>query len=209
MTTKTAREVEHGPCRDCGLMYARGYAPDERYHRKVHDEALYGRRAELPDGFYAITHESRIALQKLAQSAASAARRETEYDFPSFAAVKKKHDKYKTIAMICVQGGRVCGLLVSRERECQYSASLNSFQRDQLDGWRPTEIKEVESRNRRAIDMIWVLKESRRQGVAKGLADALANHCGLLLEDFAHMLPFREEAVNLWKALELSTIYVV
>ena len=57
--------------------------------------------------------------------------------------------------------------------------------------------------------MIWVLKKSRRQGIAKGLTDALANYCGLQVEDLAHMLPFGEDALNLWKALKLSTIYVV
>jgi GNAT superfamily N-acetyltransferase len=57
--------------------------------------------------------------------------------------------------------------------------------------------------------MIWVLKKHRRQGVAKGLIEALARHCELKVEDVAHMIPFREDAVHLWKALKLSTIYVV
>jgi len=57
--------------------------------------------------------------------------------------------------------------------------------------------------------MIWVLRKMRNQGVAKGLAQALASHCGMKIGDLAHMVPFTESALNLWKALKMSTIYVV
>jgi hypothetical protein len=209
MSGDAQRDIEDGPCPDCGLLYVRGYAPDERYHRRVHDEAVNGHRAKLDDGFYAVTHKSRVSLQKLAEAAASAAHYETKYDFSSFTAIKKKSDEYKTIAMIYVRNGRVRGLLVSRERECSYTASLDSFQQDYCDSWRPTQGTEVQPQARRAIDMIWVLRKERKQGVAKGLVEALAAHCNLRVEDFAHMIPFSEDAVNLWKALKLSTIYVV
>jgi ribosomal protein S18 acetylase RimI-like enzyme len=200
---------DHGPCPDCGLLYGRGYASDERYHRRVHDEAVNGHRAKLGDGFHAVTHQSLISLQKFAQAAASAARRETGYDFSSFTAIKKKADEYDTITMLCVKDGRICGLLVTRERECKYTARLNSFQSDDFHSWRPTEVVEVQPHARRAIDMIWTLKKNRKQGVAKGLVEALAAHCKMKTEDFAHMIPFGEDAVRLWKALKLSTIYVV
>src|SRR5436305_8053757 len=124
MTEDTRRDAENGPCPDCGLLYARDYAPDERYHRKVHDEAVNGHPAKLHDGSYAVTHESPISLQKLVQAAASAARWETRYDFPSFTAIKRKVDAYNTIALPYVKDGRVCGLIVSRERVCKYVASL-------------------------------------------------------------------------------------
>jgi len=209
MSGDAARGNEHGPCPDCGLLYARGYAPDERYHRRVHDDAVNGHRTKLGDGFYAVTHETVMPLQKLAQAAASAARWETKYDFSSFTAIKKSVDEYDTIVMLCVKDRRVCGLLVSRQRECKYTANLNSFQLGDFDYWRPTECIEVKPHTRRAVDMIWVLKKHRRQGLAKGLIEALAKHCKLRVEDIAHMIPFREEAVHLWKALKLSTIYVV
>jgi hypothetical protein len=202
-------DTETGPCPDCGLLYARGYAPDERYHRRVHDEAVNGHRANLSDGFHVVTHESPISLQRLAQDAASAALRETKYDFSSFTAIKKKFDEYETIAMLCIKGGRICGLLVSRKRECDCTASLESFQSDCFNSWRPTTVIKVPPHIRRAVDMIWVLKKQRRQGVAKGLTGALASHCGLELKDIAHMTPFLEDALHLWKALKLSTIYVV
>lgn len=109
---------DHGPCPDCGLLYGRGYAPDERYHRRVHDEAVNGHRAKLDDGFHAVTHQSLISLQKFAQAAASAARRETEYDFSSFTAIKKKADEYNTIAMLCVKERCVCGLLQLISKPC-------------------------------------------------------------------------------------------
>ena len=200
---------EHGPCPDCGLLYARGYTPDERYHRRVHDEAVNGHRAKMGDGFYPVTHESPISLQKLAQSAASAALWETKYDFSSFTAIKKKLDEYNTIGMIYIKDGRICGLLVSRERECKYTATLNSFQPDEFHSWRPTEVTEVQPHSRRVVDMIWVLKKNRRQGVANKLVEALAVHCKVKIEDFAHMIPFREDAVHLWNGLKLSTVHVV
>jgi GNAT superfamily N-acetyltransferase len=209
MSGEAVPSSEHGPCPDCGLNYARGYAPDERYHRRFHDETVNGRRAKLGDGFHAVTHESPIWLQRTAQAAASAARRETKYDISSFTAIKRRFDEWDTIAMLCIKDGRVCGLLVSRQRECQYSASLNSFQLGAFDSWRPTEGIQVIPHTRRAVDMIWVLKKHRRQGVAKGLIEALARHCNLKVEDIAHMIPFREDAVHLWKALKLSTIYLV
>jgi hypothetical protein len=209
MTGGKPNESEHGPCPDCGLLFAPGHGLDERYHRRVHDEALNGHRAKLHNGFHVVTHKSPIALQKLAQAAASAARRETEYDFSSFAAIKKAADEYNTIAMVYVEEGRVCGLLVSRERECEYTANLSSFQADGLHSWRPTAFTQVEGHARRAIDMIWVLKKKRKQGVATGLAEALAAHCKIKTEELAHMIPFSEDAVRLWKARNLSTIYVV
>ncbi len=209
MSGDAPTDDEHGPCSDCGLLYARGYIPDERYHRRVHDEAVNGHRAKLDDGFHAVTHGSLISLQKFAQAAASAALWETKYDFSSFTAVKKKVDEYGTIAMLYAKDGRVCGLLVSRERECKYSANLSSFRSDNFNSWRPTEVIEIKPHTRRAVDMIWVLKKNRRQGVAKGLIEALARHCKLKVEDVAHMTPFREDAMHLWQALRLSNIYVV
>jgi len=209
MSADGAPDNDHGPCPDCGLLYARGYAPDERYHRRVHDKAVNGCRANLANGSYPVTHESHISLQKLAEAAASAARWETKYDFSSFTAVRKKADEYKTIAMIYIKDGRVCGLLVSRKRECAHTASLNSFQPDSFDSWRPTQVTEVQPHFRRAVDMIWVLKKNRKLGVAKGLIQTLAAQCGMKIEDFAHMIPFSEDAVHLWKALKQSTIYVV
>lgn len=209
MDENASHADEQGPCPDCGLLYLRGFSPDERYHRRVHDEAVNGIRARLDDGFHAITHESRIPLQKLVQAAASAARRETEYDFSSFTAIKKNTDEYNTVAMLYIKDGRIRGLLVSRERECRYTASLNSFQPDDLHLWRPTVGTEIKAHTRRVIDMIWVLKKYRKQGVAKGLAEAIAAHCRVTIDDLAHMVPFREDALYLWRALKLSTIYVV
>ncbi len=209
MSPDAATDNEHGPCPDCGLHYVRGYAPNERYHRRVHDETVNGHRAKLPDGFYPVTHESRIPTQKLAEVAASAALRETKYDFSSFTACKKKADEHKTIAMLYIKDGRVCGLLVSRERECKQTANLNSFRPDSFHSWRPTEVTDIEPHARRTVEMVWVLKKNRRQGAAKGLIQALAAHCEIKIEDLAHMLPFREDAVHLWKALRLSNIYAV
>jgi hypothetical protein len=206
---RSANESAHGACPDCGLGYARDYAPDRRYHRQVHDKAVNGHRTKLSDGFYAVTHQSPISSQNLAQAAASSALWETKYDFSSYTAIKKKVDEYNTIAMLCVRGGRVCGLLVSRDRKCNCVASLNSFKSDSFHSWYPTNVSEVQSHVRRTVDMIWVLKKNRKQGVAKELIEAFVAHCILKVEDLAHSIPFREDAVHLWKSLRLSTIYVV
>lgn len=200
---------ENGACPSCGLQYVRGYGPNERYHRRVHDQTVNGRRTKLADGFYPVTHESRMSMQKLAEAAAGNARWETKYDFSSFTACKKRADEHKTIAILCVKRGRVCGLLVSRERECRYRATFDAFRPDGHNSWRPDPVRKVEAHPRRAVEMIWVLKKNRRQGIAKGLVHALARLCGTKPEDFAHMIPLREDALNLWKALKLSTIYVV
>jgi zinc-finger of acetyl-transferase ESCO len=207
--SKVQGHYSHGACPDCGLAYARDYAPDIRFHRRVHDEAVNGHRTKLSDGFYAVSHRSLISLQNLAQAAASAAHWETKYDFSPFTAIKKKFDEYNTIAMICVRGGRVSGLLVSRERKCNCAASLNSFKSDHFFSWYPTTFTEVQPQTRRAVDMIWVLKKNRKQGVAKELIAAFVAHCKLGVEDLAHSIPFREDAVHLWKSLRLSTIFVV
>jgi ribosomal protein S18 acetylase RimI-like enzyme len=198
-----------GACPDCGLAYSRGSASDVRLHRRVHDEAVNGHRTKLVDGFYAFSHQSPISLQNLAEAAACAARCETEYDFSSFAAIKKKFDEFNTLAILCVKGGRVCGLLVSRERECNYVARLNSFKSNRLSSWYPTEFSEVEPLPRRTIDMIWVLKKYRKQGVAKELIEAFTSHCKLKVEELAHSIPFSEDAVHLWESLGISTIFVV
>ena len=57
--------------------------------------------------------------------------------------------------------------------------------------------------------MIWVLKKARRQGVAKELVEALATHCNMKTADLAHTVPFCEDALHFWKALGLTSIYIV
>ena len=208
MTTPAQNDIEQDRCPDCGLLYVHGLARDERYHRKIHDQVVNGPQAKMADGFYAVTHESPMSLQKLAQAAASAAHHDTRYDFSSFVAVKKQHDEDKTIAMIYIEAGRVCGLVVSREQECKFTASLNFFRVDSTDS-RPAETSEVQPHSRRAVEMIWVLKKMRQRGIAKRLAQALASHCGVQITDLAHMIPFSESALHVWKALKLSTIYIV
>lgn len=148
MEGKALSESEHGPCPDCGLLYARGFAPDERYHRRVHDAAVNGHRAKVLNGLHAVTHKSSIALQKLAQVSASAARWETKYDFPSFVASKKADGEYNTPAMLYVEDGRVCGLLVSRERDCSNIANLSSFRLDGVNSWRPIEFTQLQAHRR-------------------------------------------------------------
>ncbi|MGA9938051.1 MAG: GNAT family N-acetyltransferase, partial [Candidatus Acidiferrales bacterium] len=209
MSQGATPQNENGPCPDCGLQYVRGYAPNERQHRRVHDESVNGHRTKLPDGFRPVTHGFPISEQKRVEAAASTALWETKYDFSSFTAYKKDAEEQKTIAMLYIKRGRVCGLLVSRQRECKHTASLNSFHPDSFHFWRPTEVTGVEAHSRRVVEMIWVLKKNRRQGVAKELVQALAAHCEIKLGDLAHMIPFRQDALHLWKALKLSTIYVV
>jgi hypothetical protein len=149
-----------------------------------------------------------MAIQRLAQDAASAGKQEAGYDFTSFYGVKKKFDEHNTIAVISVANGRVVGLVVSVEGKCSCSVDLTSFQADHFGSWRPTSGTEVEPHRRRVIGMIWVLKAKRRQGVAQGFIKALAEHCNMKIEDIAHMLPFTEDAVRLWIGFKLSTIYV-
>ena len=201
-------EAASGPCPECGLSYVRGLPGNERIHRRVHDRTLNGHPTKLCGGFYAITHQSSMQLQRLAEAAAREAQEQTKYDITSFAAAKKKFDEYDTIVMLYVRRGRVRGLLVSRNRECENTANLDSFRSDG-ERYAPCEITQVSPHTRRALDMIWVLKKNRRQGVAKALIRALAKHCKMRAEDFAHMTPFTDDALELWKALEFETIYVV
>ena len=196
-------------CPECGLDYCRGYAPDERYHRSVHDKAVNGHRTKLTDGFYFVTHRSPMRLQKLAEWAASSARWDTEYDFSSFSAIRKQKDEYETVAAFCVSNARVCGLIVSRERDCEYVADLATFQADGFGTWRPAKVTKVETHKHRAIDLIWVLRRNRRQGIANRLIFALAEYCEMRAEDFAHMVPFREDAVRFWIALGYTNIRIV
>lgn len=208
-SVRVTQEHRLEACPDCGLGYAHGYGPDERYHRRVHDVAINGPRTKVADGWHFITYQSRMSVQRLAQAAASLARYDTGYDFVSYCGVKKKLDEFKTIAVIRVLDGRVSGLLVSRERKCEYKVSLDTFREDRLESWRPTKGEHVEPHPRRAVDMIWVVKKRRRQGLGSGLLKALAEHCQVRPEDIAHMTPFREDALKLWRGYGLSTLYIV
>jgi hypothetical protein len=150
-----------------------------------------------------------MRLQRLVELAASSARRDTEYDFPSFSALRRKIDQYDTGTAIHVLDGRVCALIVSRERECEYVADLTNFEMDFIGAWRPTKVLKIEKRKRRTIEMIWVLKSRRRQGIAGRLIRGFAEHHGLRIEEMAHMLPFREDALRLWIAMGYAMIYIV
>ena len=169
-------------CSECGLDYCRGYAPDERNHRAVHDKTVNGHRTKLPDGVHFVTHRSPMRLQKLVELAASSALWDTKYDFSSFTAIRKQGDEYETVAAFFVSDARVCGLVVSRERDCEYTADLTTFQVGESGTWRPTNVSKVELHKRRAIDMIWVLRRRRRQGIAHRLMLALAGHCAVRAE---------------------------
>ena len=144
-----------------------------------------------------------MAMQKLAQAAAGEALCETKYDFSSFVAQEPKHDAYETIAAIYIKGGRVCALIVSRERDCQWKARLQDIAED-----KPWNAEELQVHKRRAVDMIWVLKKSRRQGIAKCVVRVMAEHCKVSVESLAHLTPLSMDAINLWYSLKLTTIYL-
>jgi hypothetical protein len=44
MSEGRQQHIRESACANCGLPYARDYAPDERYHRRVHDSAVGGHR---------------------------------------------------------------------------------------------------------------------------------------------------------------------
>ncbi len=204
---KSSRQSD-GPCQECGLDYVRGSRSDERNHKKFHDRVVNGCKTKLPDGCHIVTHRSDIAMQKLAEAAASEALHETKYDHISFYADKKVFDAEKTIAVITVSNGRVCGLVVSRERDCECKAQLQDFKQNHLHFWRPTKADKVQPQKRRALDMIWVLNSNRRQGVARRMVQALAEHCKMKVGDLGHVTPFSEDALRLWQGFKLSTIYL-
>lgn len=195
-------------CADCGLLYIPGYAEDELYHLTFHDQKINGPKSKLANGFLAVTYKSPIWLQRLAQAASIAAKRDTGYDFPSFVASKETDDS-KTIAIICIREGRVIALVVSREHVCEHRMLLTSFLHGFDSSSERANIPKVKRHPRPAIEMIWVLKRKRRMGVARQLIDALAVECGLGIDDFAHMTPITADAAAFWKGYGLSMIFVV
>ena len=201
MGTEMPQQTQ-GPCAECGCEYVWGLKSDERRHNKYHDRAVNGYKTRQPDGCHFVTHRSEMALQLLAQAAASEAHYETEYDFTSFSAEKTEHDEHETIAAIYVKGGRVCALIVSRKRECHWKARLQDIAEH-----RPN-AEAIQTHKRRAVDMIWVLKNCRRQGIAKRIVRAMAEHCKVSVEDLAHLTPLSTDAINLWHSLRLTTIYL-
>jgi ribosomal protein S18 acetylase RimI-like enzyme len=207
MVNKSARR--EGPCPECGFNYVRGLKDNERYHSVVHDREVNGNRTSEPNGFLFLTHTSPMRLQRLAGAAAASARSETEYDSPAFNAIKKRNDEFNTIAGINVLNGRVCALAVTRIRNCDTIADLRTFEPDELGGWWPARITTVEAHQRRTIEMIWVLRNYRRRGIANQLVHALAEHCEIALADFAHMTPFREDALRFWTSLNYWDIPIV
>jgi ribosomal protein S18 acetylase RimI-like enzyme len=143
-----------------------------------------------------------MAQQRLAQAAASQALYETEYDFTSFSAAEFGHDEHETIAVIYVKGGRVCALVVTRQRRCEWKLQLEDIANKCL-----TNSEKVPLHTRRAVDMIWVLKSSRRQGIATSIVRKLAEHCKISVDSLAHLPPMSDAAISLWRSLRLSTVY--
>jgi ribosomal protein S18 acetylase RimI-like enzyme len=196
-------------CRDCGVGYIPGDRMTEFYHWRSHDRAVNGVPTKLVNGFHAITHRSLMPSQNRTQTISHIANWDAGYDSVCFSAMKTKSDEYDTIAMICVDGQRACALIVTRNKECKYTAKLDSFKSVGMGSWLPPKRNLMELHNRRAIDMIWVAKNRRRQGLAQRLAKELATYCAIGLQEFAHTLPFRGGAIHRWKALNLSTIYLI
>src|SRR5260370_37380588 len=77
---------ESGRCAGCGLLYVRGLATDESYHRTFHDQRANGPKSKLADGFHAVTHRAPLWLQRLSQPAAVAPPRGTAYPCSCFTA---------------------------------------------------------------------------------------------------------------------------
>jgi hypothetical protein len=150
-----------------------------------------------------------MPMQKLTQAVAHLSNWDAGYDSVCFTAMKKKIDEYGTIAMIYVDKHRACALIVTRNRECKYTANLDSFKLHGSRSWGPKKTNSIRPHLRRAIDMIWVAKNRRKERLAQALAKELAAHCSMGIKDFAHTLPFRGDVVHLWKALGLSTIYLI
>lgn len=202
MGTEMPQQTQ-GPCAECGCEYVRGSSSDERRHRKIHDRVINGNKTTLSDGYHFVTHRSPMAIQRLAYAAACEAHYENEYDIISFSAQKIRYDEFATIAVIFVSGGRVCGLIVSRVRECVWKARLDDIKNN-----RSNEAERVPQKMHRAVDMIWVLKSSRRRGIAKGIVRELAENCKIDVDSLAHLKPLSKAAIGLWKGIGLSTIYL-
>lgn len=207
--TSTSPVPEDGPCQECEYNYVRDCPSDVRFHKKVHDRVIHGLKTKLADGCHIVTHASPLRLQKLAEWAASAALHETNFDFKQFSAVRKNVDEYKTVAVITVTNGRVIALVVSRERACERKAALVDFVQDSSRSWRPKKVGRIQSHTRRAIDVIWVLKEHRRQGEAAKVIQSLVEACKIRREHLAHSMPLKEEALLFWKKQNLETAYLV
>jgi ribosomal protein S18 acetylase RimI-like enzyme len=186
-------------CADCGLRYMRALPEDEREHRRYHDEAINGPKTKLKDGCHIINMNAPKSASELAARAAILAKRDTRYDYPAYRA---DDNEESPVAFIMVIKGHVVGLVISRERRCWQRAPIESL-RDKDSG------TPVRSTVRRSIEMIWVLRECRGKGIARGLVAEASKHFALPIEEFAHTTPLTDDAQEFWRKIGLRELYVV
>jgi hypothetical protein len=98
-------------CPDCGLLYVRGSARDERIHRGEHDKTVNGPKIRLEDGIHFIDQYSTKARCLAAAAAASIARWENRYDFSPYDGYEQP-SAFETLVLIRVHSRRVIGLVV-------------------------------------------------------------------------------------------------
>jgi len=136
----------------------------------------------------------------LVQWAASMARFELNHDQPQFAARKDDADPDLTVAAIFVEQGRVKAMIVSRMMNCGGQVDILTEHHV---------VEQCPEVKRRAINMIWVLRKSRRLGVAKKLIKFLNDYCGSEVDELGHLMPITPEALQLLRSMGLKQIFVV
>jgi ribosomal protein S18 acetylase RimI-like enzyme len=136
----------------------------------------------------------------LVQWAASMAHFELNHDRSQFAAREDDADPDLTLAAIFVDQGRVKAMIVSRMMNCGRQVDILTEHHV---------VKQCSEVRRRAINMIWVLRESRRLGVAKKLIKFLSDYCGSEIDEMGHSMPITPEALQLLRSMGLKQIFVV
>jgi hypothetical protein len=194
-------------CPECGFGYIAGLPSNETAHEAFHQEHVNGPSVDLEEGTYFIDARTDRNIREVVAVAARLSNRDTNYDFPLYDG-SDDEDEYVTLVVIKVSERRIVGLIVTRVRDCEYTAELESFAPDVTGGWRPTNAERIPRHSRRALDMIWVLKKYRGKGILRGMLLDLSAHINEPVSELSHSLPFTEDAVSFWKKLNLTKIRV-
>lgn len=189
-------------CRDCNLKYVRGDQEDDLHHDRYHDEAVNGPKVENPDGYYTVNSGSPLSIRLATGRAAVLAKRDADYDFPSYV---EDDDDPATMALILVLKGRIVALIVSRKQQCCHTVDLEEYGRalDEIP------LTQVPPHSRTAVEMIWLLKANRGSSVAMDLVQTLAKQFHMEYGELAHLMPFTDAALKFWRKLGITTAYVI
>jgi|GEM_PF-3333841 len=197
-------------CPICHGSYMPAVVGDKEFHRKYHNEFVYGIRARISKSdvlleqvddlkVVLVSPTSPASQRKRAERIAFRVKRETHFDFASYHA-DETSDKDSPLVFIGVINERAVAFLVLRKNTHSVKVTWDFYDKKDR-GTIPLRPDE-----RWSIAMVWTLPDRRRQGLATKLINVAYRYLNIPVLEMAWTTPFTEFGYPLAKKISPNEV---